>query len=67
MEDMMRNKNTDSPFLYKILIYSVLQHYKSKPGDVMVGEFYLDNFVSLFKDEADIPIARMVEPFIDLL
>jgi hypothetical protein len=34
---------------------------------VLVGEFYLDNFVSLFKDEAEIPIDRMVEPFIDLL
>ena len=33
----------------------------------MVGEFYLDNFVALFKDQDDIPITRMVEPFIDLL
>ena len=63
LEEFAVSKNPAAPFLYKTLVFNLVE----SPQDLTLREMFFTNFTWLFKAQPSIPIALLVEPLMKQL
>jgi len=53
-------RNNNALILYQTLVFTM----KENISDIDLREFYLNNFLEIFKDDQNIPVHLLIEPLI---
>lgn len=60
LDKFSAEKNSSAPFLYKTLIFSLVE----SPQDQSSRELFLTNFQYLFENTKSIPVGLLIDPFV---
>jgi hypothetical protein len=67
LDRLAQKNNSEAGNVYRILIFALLDNYKSKRRDKTISKLLLWNFIRVFTDNATIPLTPLVEPYLAML
>lgn len=67
LDRLAQKNNIEAGNVYRILIFALLDNYKSKRRDKTISKLLLWNFIRVFTDNATIPLTPLVEPYLAML
>jgi hypothetical protein len=67
LDRLASKNNSEAANVYRILIFALLDNYKSKKRDKTISKLLLQNFVKVFSDHPAIPLTPLIEPYLAML
>lgn len=67
LDRLAQKNNIEAANVYRTLIFALLDNYKSKRRDKTISKLLLQNFVQVFADYPNIPMAPLLEPYLQML